>query len=1064
MDREPGAPAVADAAGGVVPCPACSRSNPAGFRFCGYCGAAMGRACPACGQTSPDDFTFCGACGSSLDGTSSPTPTELTTVPPPEVAEPAGPEEPAEHLPAPVEEPPELPELEDIDLPLDASEVATEEPPPAPARVGRAPMVGRDGELEMLRSALDRTTREGGPRLVTVVGPAGIGKSRLVEEFVRGLGAENGSTTVARGRCLPYGGSTYWPLAEILKADAGILDSDRHDTILRRAVAGLTGRFPTPDEASGVIRVLLSSVGVDVQPDPLTGTPPDVATEVIVRSWQRYLESLAGPGPLLVVLEDLQWADDGLLDLVEQLVARLTAPVMLLSTSRPELSERRPSWGDALPSATTMTLAPLGEDDSRELVRYLLGSAEVPTDVMTSVVDRAQGFPLFVEELLRLLVETDVLVRHGEAWSSDDDGTPGTLPDTVEGIIGLRLDRLPPDQKQAVEDASVVGPVFWPDAVERLGTSHVEDALRALADQGLVGEREPSSFESQPEFAFRHDLTREAASGDLPPDRRAEAHGAALEWFEEVTHGRTGEFAEVLARHAERAGDPVKTGRYALLAGDRKARVFRAREALEWYERAMAAADRVPDGDAGGMIAEIALARGRAREQLTELPEAESDYRVAIAAGEETDDAQVELRARVALAHVLRLQARPREGLAAVSEALDRVDEDEVEADDLLPSLRYTAGTLSSDATDWRQALAHFEQGLRSSESRGDLLGEALNRHGLADTLRFTGPFDEALTHALRARDLLGTVGHRPMFNHNEPTVGWLEWSLGRYPDAEQVLDRTVADTEEIGDRSSEIIARSARSLVRLATGRIGAGLEDLDRAVELSQAVGAPQLEYRARLFRLDALAEMDLVDLIEAELPEAETVAEAMGTPFLRPIHLAFQGWLAYRRDRIKEGARLFREARELAHPTLTYSLWSTRVELVALEEGPEPDELAQAADRLTELAARVSPTFLTWASYGRAAAALRGGNEEAAQDLARAAVAQAERLGKRRVEWRALSVLAEALEMADQAEEAEVTRRRAAHLVGAIAKGIPDEDMRTSFTSRPLVASGMKDRAPY
>jgi tetratricopeptide (TPR) repeat protein len=1060
MDREPGAPAVADAAGGAVPCPACSRSNPAGFRFCGYCGVAMERTCPACGQTSPADFTFCGSCGSSLDEPFSPAPAELSPVPPP-VAELAAPAEPTEHHLGPVEEPPDLEELEDIDLPLDASEVATDDTPPAPARVGKSPLVGRDAELEALRSELDRT-REGSPRLVTVVGPAGIGKSRLVEEFARGLSAENGSTTVARGRCLPYEeGPTYWPLAEILKADAGILNSDRHDTILRRALAGLTGRFPTSDEASGVIRVLLSSIGVDVHPDPLTGTPRGVATEVIVRSWQRYLESLAGPGPLLVVLEDLQWADAGLLDLVEYLAARLTAPVMLLGTARPELSERRASWGEGAPSATTVTLAPLGDDESRELVRYLLGSAEVPADVMTTVIDRTQGSPLFVEELLRLLVERDVLVRQGEAWSSDD-GIQGTLPDTAEGVIEARLDRLPADQQRAIEDASVVGPAFWPDAVERLGTPDAEEALRALADHELVAEREPSRFEGQPEFEFRHDLTREVASRDLPLNRRAEAHGAALEWAEEVTHGRAGEFAEVLARHAERAGDPVKSGRFALLAGDRKARVFRTREALEWYERAMAAADPLPEGEAGGIAAEIALARGRAHEQLGKLPEAESDYRVAIAAAGQTDDAQVEVRARVALAHVLRLQARPREGLAAVSEALDRVDEDEVDADELLPSLRYTAGTLSSDATDWRSAVTHFEDGLRSAESHGDLLGEAFNRHGLADTLRFTGPFDEALTHALRARDLFGTVGHRPMFDHNEPTVGWLEWSLGRYPDAEQVLDRTVADTEESGDRSSEIPARSARSLVRLATGRIGPALEDLDRAVELSQAVGAPQLEYPARLFRLDALAEMDLVDLVEADLPQTDAVAEAMGTPPLRPLHLALQGWVAHRRDRTKEGARLFREARDLANPTLTYSLWSTRVELLALEEGHEPDELAHAADRLSELAVRVSPTFLAWALYGRAVAALRGGNEEAAQELARSAVAQAERLGKRRVEWRALSVLAEVLEEGDNAEEARATRRRAGHLVGAIAKGIPDEDMRTSFTSRPLVVSTMKDPA--
>ncbi|HEX6231254.1 MAG TPA: adenylate/guanylate cyclase domain-containing protein, partial [Actinomycetota bacterium] len=317
----------------------------------------------------------------------------------------------------------------------------------AATAAAQAPFVGRGSELELLRLLFERTVRERTPNLVTIAGPPGIGKSRLAHELVGTL--DGGSARVVVGRCLPYGeGLTYWPLAEILKADAGIMDSDPPETILRKASSRLDPRFPGED-GMGITGVLLSSIGVEVPSDPLAGTERDAARRVVARAWQRYLEALAGEGPLLALIEDLHWADPHLLELIEGVAVSAIGPVLVLCTARPELFERHPGWGGGPANATTLALSPLSATDGATLIEHLLAGG-APPEVVDAILRRSEGNPFFAGELLRMMVEDGTLARSDGRWALVRD-LPSALPDTVQGVIASRLDLLPPEEKRAIQ-------------------------------------------------------------------------------------------------------------------------------------------------------------------------------------------------------------------------------------------------------------------------------------------------------------------------------------------------------------------------------------------------------------------------------------------------------------------------------------------------------------------------------------------------------------------------------------------------------------------------------------
>ena len=463
----------------------------------------------------------------------------------------------------------------------------------------RTALLGRDRELELLRSALERARTEHTVQLVTLVGIPGIGKSRLVWELKALLEAETEVTVWRQGRCLPYGeGVALWALGEIVKAQAGILESDPADaalTKLSRAVADLVG---DQGEAAWVIAHLSPLVGLADEAPGATARRGEAFA-----AWRRFLEALADQGPVVLVVEDVHWADELLLDFLDHLLEWADqVPLLIVATARPELLTRRPTWGGGKLNAITLGLAPLTEQDTAQLVGGLLGEVLLPAEVQAALLARAGGNPLYAEEYVRMLADRGFLRKVGGSWRLERaEELP--LPENVQGIIAARLDTLAPEEKSLLQDAAVLGKVGWLGALAALGDvdpSIVEQRLHGLERKEFLRRERRSAVAAERQYAFRHVLVRDVAYGQLPRAARADKHRRVADWIETLSPDRTEDRAELLAYHygtalelarATRAADQAAqlqepARRSLVLAGDRAMTLDVAR-ADSHYQRAL---------------------------------------------------------------------------------------------------------------------------------------------------------------------------------------------------------------------------------------------------------------------------------------------------------------------------------------------------------------------------------------------------------------------------------------------------------------------------------------------
>jgi len=684
-------------------------------------------------------------------------------------------------------------------------------------------LVGRKVELAQLRQAFARVARDGALELVTVVGEAGVGKSRLAEEFASSLGE---SATVLVGRCLSYGeGISLWPLREVVRQAAG-----------EETREALLGVLSGDEEREAIADRIAAALGAAEAPGP-------GPREEAFWAFRRLFEAVARERPLLLVFEDLHWGQPTFLDLVEYLADWTgAAPVLVLCLARPELLEERPSWSADQPNATTVLLHPLSADESDTLLDQLVTGAPLPREARARIVEAAEGNPLFLEQMLAMLAE--------EGRSQDEV----TFPSTIRAVLAARLDRLGPAERAVLERASVAGREFWQDGIGALLPLDIRPSLprhlKTLVRKEYV-RADRSVLPEQEGFRFRHALIQEAAYRAIPKEVRAELHERLAEWLEGELGEQVGEYEEIVGYHLEQA--------------------FRYREEL-----------RALDGHARGLAARAAERlssaglRARGRE---DLPSAANLLDRAVSLPGETDARRLELL--LVLAEALRETGEPERAASLAAEAIEGAAAAGDRGVETRARLERAYLRLMTDregaVEDARQA---GERAVTVFGELGEELGLAKAWQLIGLTYRFEGKqtprrkaLERALEHARRAGDLRaetaiynvlgGTLGYGPssveaILEHTQEALAWARANgarsslangtahglgrchamLGRFEEAREYVAQAKSIVEDLGFPWTRSGVASAAGFVEMLAGdpaaaerELRAGLEVLERS-----------------------------------------------------------------------------------------------------------------------------------------------------------------------------------------------------------------------------------------
>jgi class 3 adenylate cyclase/tetratricopeptide (TPR) repeat protein len=731
------------------------------------------------------------------------------------------------------------------------------------------PFLGRDDELEVLRQLYARTLRESAAHLVTLVGEPGIGKSRLAAEFAAFVDAQPELVFWRQGRCLPYGeGIALWALGEIVKAHAGILESDEP----------VTARAKIDDAVETVVASAGDRPWIAAELAQLVGAGEGAGErEASFAAWRAFLEGIATRGPLVLVIEDLQWADKVLLEFLEHLIDWATdVPLLVLCTGRPELYEVHPAWSGGKRNATTISLSPLSSDDTARLIAALLDRAVLPAETQQQLLERAGGNPLYAEQFVGMLRERPA-------------GEDVAVPETLQALIAARLDALGAERKALLQDAAVVGKVFWVSGVAAVGGHDeraVREGLHELVRRELVRPSRVSSVEGESEFAFGHGLVRDVAYAQIPRAVRVGKHESAARWIEGIAGERVADHAELLAHHYREALELARAARletaeledaarrFLLLAAERASSVDVARAEV-LYEEALALTPPGHPARGRALIASVEFAGSRDsfQETRTAVEEAIAELR---AVGDEVGRG----KAMLLLSHGLWTAGDTAASNATLKDAVALLEQHEPGPELThgysLTAARSAIGGDPEAALGWaekgialaeRLGLEHFvarirqfrgmarcelgdfdgiedlRESLRVSLERGWGNEARIGFNNLASWLwQADGPA-AALAVWREGIDFNVRIGLRgtEMWTRAEST--WALFDLGLWDDALAVAAQVEAYDAEYGTTMPLLMALATKGRILFYRGRVDEAAAIVRDLVPRARAVGDPQI-----------------------------------------------------------------------------------------------------------------------------------------------------------------------------------------------------------------------------
>jgi class 3 adenylate cyclase/tetratricopeptide (TPR) repeat protein len=703
------------------------------------------------------------------------------------------------------------------------------------ARRMDAPMVGREEELKVLTDALDRAVETRTCQVITVVAPAGTGKSRLLKEFMTRSDAR-----AVRGRCLSYGeGLTFWPLAEIVRSVAGIGNDDPVAEAMQKLV-DLLG-----PAARDVVDRLAGAIGL---------SPATYPVEETFWAARRFIELLDDGRPLIILIDDIHWAERTFLDMIRSVASGLVgAPVVIACSARPDLFDLHPDWGEESYQYSVLVLSPLSEDDSALVAANLLGETDLDPGVRNKIVEASEGNPLFVEQMLSMLLDDGFLARDRRGrWILIRDVGAITIPPTIQALLSARLDRLGPIDRVVIERAAVIGNVFFRGAVEDLSPDevrrHAGESLENLSRRELVQPHE-STFAGQETYRFLHVLVREAAYHGLLKRTRAELHVRFIDWLERVASDRVLEFEEIRGYHLEQAfftlqqltpsdeqvwqigvrgsGYLSSAGRRALARGDIPAAANLLRRA----------STLLPPGHP-----ERPRLRLDAAEALTEqggFEEAKAMLHSAIEEAQELADRVLEATARIQeleLRYTVDPEAVEGTILAEVEAQLPELEA--IEAHDGLARAWRLIGFVRQMGLQWGEAETAAQKTLQHARLGGNklMIARAITTLGYC-ALSGPTPVAEALEVCGGLLDEM--AGDRKTEALLEAAVSHLEAMRGNVEESRALYKGSRAKLEELGWTFLAAQTSFDSSLVEMLAGDLSAAESELRRDYETLDRMG---------------------------------------------------------------------------------------------------------------------------------------------------------------------------------------------------------------------------------
>jgi predicted ATPase/class 3 adenylate cyclase len=738
------------------------------------------------------------------------------------------------------------------------------------------PLVGRDADLGRLQAALEAVREQRGARVITIVGDAGLGKSRLLEEFIESLDRSPGRSWLFRGRAgQEPGRRPYALLRDLFAFRFQIQDSDRAAEARQKLEQGIVGFMG----AAGAERVPFIGhlIGFDFSASPHLHGILDNARQLRDRAFHylaQFFEAATEDHPVVICLEDIHWADDSSLEAIEYLTRSCDhLPILFIALTRPALFERRPGWILDSPTHTRLLLRPLTEEESRRLAAEILHRVpDVPEALIDLVVGRSEGNPFYLEELIKMLIEDGVIIADDERWYVESGRlAEARVPPTLTGVLQARLDALAPDERATLQQASVVGRVFWDAVVARLGaetrggrplaesrtrgarrafdSGATRDlagigrtllALEALLKKDLTLRRPSSSFAGTQEYTFKHALLHQVVYDSVLRRRRRAYHTQAAEWLIAHSGERVGEYAGLIGEHFDRAELPTRAAEWYGRAARQAQAIYASDVAVAYYQKVLAL---LPPGE--GDVAQ-ALRRAAAYEGLGEMllwqgryDEAAAGYTAMRAAAITAGDAVAQARAWYGLAEV-----RERQGdyLAASASAA------EVER------------IAQSIGAEVERAMALLLEGWCAFN-----LGDSSAALALAERTLLLATEHDSMREMARGLNLLGLIYK----------------ARGRYAASADAMQSALALHRELGDRLRVAGTLNNLGLTAEARGDYAAALVHYQDALTIAREIKDRELEFLSLRNLGGAQVALGEYHPGEAQLRQALQIAEADGWP---------------------------------------------------------------------------------------------------------------------------------------------------------------------------------------